>query len=211
MTDGYRDFGFANECASHMHHLIFPALLTLGGRLGPGTRVLDVGCGNGFVAGELLQRGCEVVGVDLSATGIERARRAHPSGRFELMAADSGLLERLGCEPFDAVVSTEVVEHLYAPRPYARGCFDALRPGGRFICSTPYHGYTKNLVLSVLNKWDSHADPLWDGGHIKLWSRRKLTALLEEAGFIDLSFRGVGRVPGLWMTMLIAGDRPPSK
>ena len=101
-----------------------------------------------------------------------------------------------------------MVEHLYAPRPYARGCFHALRPGGRFICSTPYHGYAKNLTLAMLNKWDSHADPLWDGGHIKLWSRRTLKSLLEETGFVNLQFRGVGRVPGLWMTMLMAGERP---
>ena len=191
-----------------MHRRFMPPLLALCGEVGHGTRVLDVGCGNGFTAGQFLARGCQVVGVDLSESGIGVARETYPTGRFELMPADSDLLKNLGCEPFDVVVSTEVVEHLYAPRPYARGCFDALRPGGRFICSTPYHGYVKNLTLSVLNKWDSHASPLWDGGHIKLWSRRTLTALLQEAGFVNLQFRGVGRAPGLWMTMLMAGERP---
>jgi 2-polyprenyl-3-methyl-5-hydroxy-6-metoxy-1,4-benzoquinol methylase len=174
-------------------------------------RVLDVGCGNGFTCGEFLKRGCQVVGIDLSREGIEIARGAHPNGRFEVLPADDRLLVNLREEPFDLVVSTEVVEHLYAPRAYARGCFHALKPGGRFLCTTPYHGYLKNLALSLAGKWDTHADPLWDGGHIKLWSRRTLAALLRETGFENLQFRGVGRLPFLWMTMLMSGDRPISE
>lgn len=88
-----------------------------------------------------------------------------------------------------------------------QGCFQALKPGGRFICTTPYHGYLKNLALSIMGKWDQHADPLWDGGHIKLWSRAKLGALLEETGFTNIQFRGAGRLPGLWMTMVMSGDK----
>jgi 2-polyprenyl-3-methyl-5-hydroxy-6-metoxy-1,4-benzoquinol methylase len=110
--------------------------------------------------------------------------------------------------PFDLVVSTEVIEHLYAPREYARGYFHALKPGGRFICTTPYHGYLKNLALALVNHWDAHANPLWDGGHIKLWSRKTLTALLTEKGFSNIQFRGAGRAPYLWMTMVMSGDRP---
>jgi len=191
-----------------MHRHFMPLVFELAGDLRPGTRVLDVGCGNGFTCGEFLGRGCHVVGVDLSDSGIDLARKAHPSGRFEVLAADDGILERLREEPFDLVVSTEVVEHLYDPRNYVRGCYAALKPGGRFICTTPYHGYLKNLVLALTNKWDSHANPLWDGGHIKLWSRRTITQLLAEAGFRNIRFRGAGRLPCLWMTMVIAGDKP---
>jgi len=75
------------------------------------------------------------------------------------------------------------------------------------IISTPYHGYLKNLALAFTGKWDTHANPLWDGGHIKLWSRRTLGCLLTGAGFENLQFRGVGRLPGLWMTMVMSGDR----
>jgi len=146
--------------------------------------------------------------VDLSESGIQIARKSHPGGRFELLPADERLLENLRESPFDLVVTTEVVEDLYAPREWARGCFLALKAGGRLICTTPYHGYLKNLVLSLLGKWDAHANPLWDGGHIKLWSRRSLAQLLAEAGFTNLRFRGAGRAPWLWMTMVMAGDKP---
>ena len=204
----YKDYSFANADESHMHAHFMPHVFTLAGQFTPGTRVLDVGCGNGSTCGEFLKRGCRVVGIDLSQQGVAVARNAYPNGRFEVMPADDELLEKLGEPPFDLVISTEVVEHLYSPRSYARGCFRALRPGGRFICSTPYHGYAKNLMLSLLNRWDSHANPLWDGGHIKLWSRKTLSRLLTEAGFVNLQFRGAGRLPFLWMTMLLAGDRP---
>ena len=205
----YQDYGFTHAAASHMHGRFMPAVLVFAGALGPNVRVLDVGCGNGFTCGEFLKRGCRVVGVDLSRSGIEVARKTYPGARFEVLPADDQLLEKLGEPPFDLVVSTEVVEHLYSPREYARGCFQALRPGGRFICTTPYHGYLKNLALSILGHWDRHANPLWDGGHIKLWSRRTLTTLLTEAGFHNLQFRGAGRAPMLWMTMVMSGDRPP--
>jgi hypothetical protein len=83
-----------------------------------------------------------------------------------------------------------------------------LRPGGRFICSTPYHGYLKNLALALCNRWDQHANPLWRGGHIKFWSRKTLSQLLTDVGFVNLRFSGAGRISYLWMTMLMAADRP---
>ncbi len=160
---GWRDAG-----ASHMHRRFMPHVMTLCGPLSPKTRILDVGCGNGYTAGIFLGKGCDVVGIDASADGIAIARQTYPQARFESLAADEQILENLGCDPFDIVISTEVIEHLYDPHAFARGCYRALRPGGRFICSTPYHGYLKNLLIALLNRWDQHLNPLWRGGHIGL-------------------------------------------
>lgn len=203
----YRDYGFESAEPSHMHRHFMPAVFALAGDLPRGTRVLDVGCGNGFTCGEFLKRGCEVTGIDLSEQGVSLARKNYSKARFEVLPADDCLLENLKEAPFDLIVSTEVVEHLYNPRAYAKGCYQALKPGGRFICTTPYHGYWKNLVLSLLGKWDAHANPLWDGGHIKLWSRNTLTQLMTEAGFQNIRFQGAGRFPYLWMTMVMSGDK----
>lgn len=208
MSAGYKDYGFCDAAPSHMHRHFLPKVFALAGTLEPGTRVLDVGCGNGATCGEFLRRGCKVVGIDLSEQGIELARRTYPSGRFEIIGASRNILADLGEEPFDLIVSTEVVEHLYAPREWAAGCYAALREGGRFICTTPYHGYLKNLLISLRGGWDKHASPLWDGGHIKLWSRNTLGELLREAGFTNLRFAGAGRLPGLWMTMVLLATKP---
>ncbi len=132
----YKDYGFADAAESHMHRLFMPHVMALAGVLTPGTRVLDVGCGNGAACGEFIRRGCKVVGIDLSKQGITWARSAHPCGQFEILAADELILDRLQESPFDLVISTEVVEHLYAPREWAKGCFRALKPGGRLICTT---------------------------------------------------------------------------
>ncbi len=202
------DYAFESAAESHMHRLLMPHVMSLAGTLKTNTRVLDVGCGNGAVCAEFIRQGCEVVGIDPSEQGIAWARKAHPRGRFELLAADALMIDHLQAPPFDLVISTEVIEHVYAPREWAKGCLRALKPGGRLICTTPYHGYVKNLAISLIGRWDSHADPLWDGGHIKLWSPRSLSRLLTEAGFVNLKFRGAGRLPFLWMTMIVSAEAP---
>lgn len=204
----YKEYGYDDTAACFTASYLLPTIFALAGEIAPKTRVLDIGCGNGYIAGQFVQRGCTVVGIDLSQSGIAFARQTYPQARFEVLAADADVLQHLNEEPFDLVISTEVVEHLYDPRSYTAGCYAALcEDGGRFICSTPYHGYLKNLVLAVAGKWDSHASPLWDGGHIKLWSRNTLSRLLMEAGFDNLQFRGVGRLPWMWKSMIMSGDK----
>lgn len=174
-----------------------------------GSRLLDVGCGNGYLAARFASRGCEVVGVDLSETGIALARKHHPTVRFELAAADDAhLLAKLGEPPFDYVVSTEVIEHVYAPDALVHCMYRALKPGGTAIISTPYHGYLKNVGLSLAGAMDSHWHPGTRGGHIKFWSRRTLYRLMLEAGFGELRFRGAGRLPLLWKSMVVTAKRP---
>ncbi len=100
-----------------------------------------------------------------------------------------------------------MVEHVYAPRDYARTVFDLLEPGGVAIISTPYHGYWKNLALAVTGRMDAHFTALWDHGHIKFWSITTLSELLREAGFVDVRFERVGRVPALAKSMIAVARR----
>jgi 2-polyprenyl-3-methyl-5-hydroxy-6-metoxy-1,4-benzoquinol methylase len=190
------------------HAYLLPSLLSVSGYLPPHSRVLDVGCGNGSLALEFAKRGMTVVGIDLAERGVRIARESCPAGRFEVLAADRNLLEHLGEKPFDLVYSAEVVEHLYDPRSFLQGCYAATKPQGKFICTTPYHGYLKNLAISLAGGWDKHADPLFDGGHIKLFSRRTLSALMVEVGFTKLQFCGAGRYPYLWKSMVIDCLKP---
>lgn len=188
-------------------YLLDPVVACAGG-IGPRHRVMDVGCGNGFWAGEFARRGCTVVGIDPSPTGIEIARRTHPGVRFEVMEASENLLAELGEEAFDLIVSTEVVEHLYSPQSWAVGCFRALRPGGTLVLSTPYHGWLKNVALAVSGKLDPHHDALREGGHIKFFSRATLQTLLTANGFENVRFAGAGRFPLMWKSMVLAAARP---
>ena len=200
------DYAYNSVEESHMHRYFVPPILRRlegKGRL----RVLDLGCGNGALCKRLHDAGCDVTGVDVSEPGIAVARAAYPAIRFESMGVyDEPPLDLI--EAFDVVVSTEVVEHLYAPRALPRLIKRVLKPGGTAIVTTPYHGYLKNLALSVMNKWDPHHDVFWDHGHIKFWSRTTLQKLFTDEGFEFESFEGLGRLPYLWMTMLMSFTKP---
>jgi len=171
--------------------------------------VLDLGCGNGALAAQIARWGYRPIGVDPSSSGIYQAKALLPEVAFHQASAIPEELASLDLPPFDVVVSTEVVEHVYSPRHWAAAAFSALKPGGVLICSTPYHGYLKNCTLALSGKLDAHFTALWDGGHIKFWSRRTLTALLQEAGFRVVAFRGAGRLPWLWKSMIMAARKPP--
>ena len=57
--------------------------------------------------------------------------------------------------------------------------------------------------MAILDKWDFHHTALWHGGHIKFWSRKTLTQLLEANGFRVTEFHGAGRLPWLWKSMIL--------
>jgi 2-polyprenyl-6-hydroxyphenyl methylase/3-demethylubiquinone-9 3-methyltransferase len=168
---------------------------------GAALRVFDLGCGNGVAAKTLASQGYEVTAVDTSETGIEMARRAGVSGcRFEVASAYDDLGARFGA--FDAVISLEVVEHLFSPATYARTVRGLLSPGAPAVVSTPYHGYLKNLAISLTGKWDPHFAPNWEGGHIKFFSRETLRQLFAEAGLKETAFLRVGRIAPLAKSMV---------
>jgi len=144
--------------------------------------------------------GFDVVGVDTSESGIALARAAYPACHFEVASAYDDLAGRFG--QFSLVVSLEVVEHLYFPRKFAKAVNDLLEPAGTAIISTPYHGYLKNLALAITGKMDKHFTALWDGGHIKFFSKTTLRELLTEAGLQDIRFVRVGRIPPLAKSMI---------
>lgn len=203
------EFGWTSTKPECSAPYIVPALRRLLEGVPQGARVLDVGCGNGYNAARYLDWGFDVVGIDVSAVGLDIARRAYPAGRFEQVEICDDVLDRLGgAAPFDIVCSTEVVEHIYDPHAWARCCFNALAPGGALIASTPHHGFLKNLTISLANGWDRHFECLRAGGHIKFFSARTLAQLLRETGFERMRFIGAGRAPLLWKSLLVKAVRP---
>lgn len=173
---------------------------------GAEAKVFELGCGNGNVASTLARQGWNVTGVDPSIEGIAQANAQYPHLKMEEGSAYDDLAARYG--RFPVVTSLEVVEHVYFPRRYAATLFSLLEPGGTAIVSTPYHGYWKNLALAVTGKMDAHFTALWDHGHIKFWSEQSLGALLREAGFTDVVFMRVGRIPPLARSMIAVALKP---
>jgi 2-polyprenyl-3-methyl-5-hydroxy-6-metoxy-1,4-benzoquinol methylase len=165
--------------------------------------ICDLGCGNGYLAGRLGTLGYSILGVDASESGITIANtRACNNLAFLCSKLDSVLLEKLNGREFDLITSLDVIEHLYFPADLLRIAHGLLKTRGYLILTTPYHGYIKNLVLSILNKWDAHHGVQWDGGHIKFFSVKTLGQLAEQNGFSIQKFLFLGRVPWLWKSMI---------
>lgn len=172
-------------------------------------RVLDLGCGNGALTKRLKDSGFDVVGIDPSLNQITHARASYPDVRFEV----GGVYDDpqvLGLADFDLVVCEEVVEHLYYPRELPKFAKAVLRKNGCLILTTPYYGYLRNLLLAVFNRWDHHLTPLWDHGHIKLFSKRNLFRLLEEGGFKVIKFLGAANIPYLWRNSVVVATKDES-
>lgn len=191
------------------HQYLLPSVLNILASLSippSRRRLFEIGCGNGAVAAVLAKEGYELTGVEVSAQGLEEARRRYPHLSLQPGSAYDRLAEIYG--QFPIVVSLEVVEHLYAPRVFAKTLYDLVEPSGTAIVSTPYHGYWKNLALAITGRLDAHFTTLWDHGHIKFWSIKTLKTLLLEAGFKDISFTRVGRVPALAKSLIAIAQKP---
>lgn len=194
------NFGWMSaEKEAHQHYTL-PAVMALLPASGP-LNILDVGCGNGYLANYLSEAGHHVVGIDTAEDGIEIARDTYPHLKFQLRSAYERLDDLLGAA-VDVIISSEVIEHLYSPQRFLRNMHATLRPGGVLILTTPYHGYLKNIAISLLNGWDDHHHPEREGGHIKFFSQKSLHQLLVAHRFSDITFRNAGRLPFLWKSMV---------
>ena len=205
------DYIYTNAEHNQSHGWLLPAVTPLMAQLPSGSRVLDLGCGNGSFIATFRDRNWVLYGADFSPTGIEQARTIHKGVDFFVAdAADESLDEiwRNVHDPLDLIISTEVIEHLYNPRTFLSNCYSLLAPGGVLVLSTPYHGYLKNLALALAGKMENHFTVLWDHGHIKFWSRKTLSIALQEAGFSKLEFIGAGRLPWLWKCMVMKATKP---
>jgi len=197
-VSGYR---YADHSLNSSHDYLLPAVTTiLTDRFTSCKRIFELGCGNGSVANALSELGFQVTGVDTSEEGIAQAHCFYPNLNLHYGSAYEDLRNKYG--QFPLVISLEVVEHVYFPRKFAKTVYDLLEPGGTAIISTPYHGYWKNVALALSGKMDAHFTALWDHGHIKFWSPKTLQSLLREAGFKDILFKRVGRIPTLAKSMI---------
>jgi SAM-dependent methyltransferase len=126
-----------------------------------GGRVLDYGCAD-LPYRHLLPSDAEYVPADLPGNPQALVEVA-PDGTVPLPA-----------DGFDAVLSTQVLEHVQDPGTYLSECFRVLRPGGRMLLST--HG---------IMVW--HPDPV---DHWR-WTCGGLRHAVEQAGFEVVRFEGV--------------------
>lgn len=153
--------------------------------------LLDVGCGNGYLTKIISNEFSKTIGVDLSQEGIKQAKN-YINDKLNFLNTDTENLINKG-KKFDFISSFEVIEHQYLPDLFLKNISRLLKNNGYFLVSTPYHGYIKNLLISLLNKHDTHYNPLWRHGHIKFFSIKTFSKTLNDAGFEIIKYKFSGR------------------
>jgi 2-polyprenyl-3-methyl-5-hydroxy-6-metoxy-1,4-benzoquinol methylase len=200
----YQDFHWASPAPANGESGkgLADSLLALIKKLGHVHSICDLGCGNGYLAARLAELGYSVTGVDASPSGVKIARENHPDVRFVCLQIDAQTQAGLASSGFDLVISSDVIEHLYRPSDLLEAASSLLGPGGQLVICTPYHGYLKNLALSITGRMEAHFTALWDGGHIKFFSVKTLSELVRSHSFTDLRFSYYGRAPYMWKNMI---------
>lgn len=200
------EFVWDGKGETEANRIILPAIVRLLKKAGA-SKILDLGCGNGYMAGCLAELGYDISGCDYSQTGIDLAKEQFPHVHFFQQDISKSLPSEHTAQ-FDAIISTEVIEHLLLPRKLMENALGALKHNGTLIVSAPYHGYLKNLALALTNSFDRHWHPLRDYGHVKFFSEQTLTELFEEHNFANIHFETVGRISAFARSMIVSGVKP---
>ena len=163
---------------------------------------IDVGCGNGALTIKFCKFFNKSLGIDLSEDGIKFAKKYEN----EKIKFKNESLENLikNEEKFDFVTAIEVIEHQYDPMDFIIKLSKITNKNGYIIISTPYHGYFKNLLISLLNLNDKHYTVLWKHGHIKFFSVKTFKKLIfsSKAPLEILKIRYSGRFYPLSNSMI---------
>ena len=150
--------------------------------LGPGERVLDLGCGDGRLGAEL--EAGELTAADVSALALGRARRRLPAARLVALEPDAPLPFEDGC--FELVLCAETLEHVRDVQLLVSEARRVLVPRGTLAVTTPAHGRLTGLDV-LLRGFERRFDPL--SPHLRFFTGRSLRALLCELGFHVASLR----------------------
>jgi SAM-dependent methyltransferase len=101
---------------------------------GPGERILDVGCGDGYYDWRISQSGALVTGIDLHEKRLAFARMHYGGVRTEFLAMDAEQAD-FPDGSFDKALSLCVMEHLRDDERVMRNVSRAMKPGGCFAFS----------------------------------------------------------------------------
>ena len=153
-------------------------------------RVLDLGCGDGTFAAELVRAGCRVAAVDVASEAVRRALQRAPEADVQQVAEGERL--PFGEDEFDVVWAGEVLEHVADVVGLLAEVRRVLDWGGRILVTTPYHGRVALVALAVRGL-DEHFDPRAD--HLRFFTARTLRDILTEAGFRHVEVDRVGGPP----------------
>lgn len=176
-------------------------------------RLLDVGCGSGYLASLVKARRGEVVidGADISSVALARAR-THLAEAWQLDLDRADL--PIDGPRYDVVSCVEVVEHLYDVTHALAEIGRVLLAGGHVVATVPNLAYWRYRLTLLAGRVPP---PARDPRHLHQFDAAAFVAALRAAGFDDVALQGhavrfrrlARRRPALLSDILIATARKP--
>ena len=159
-------------------------------RLGPGEhRVLDLGCGAGYLANYLAERGHHVTGLDTTTENLVVAKLHDRTRRVAYLRGDACELPFADAS-FDAVCAMDLLEHVEEPHRLIAEASRVLRPGGLMFFHTFNRNWLANLIVIKGVEWFVKNTPK-DLHVLRLFhTPAELTAMLAARGLDVTCLRG---------------------
>jgi glycosyltransferase involved in cell wall biosynthesis len=146
---------------------------------GTGHDILDVGCGEAFLAAQFQKAGNRVWGVD----ALPDAKHAPEIEGYAQADLDRGLGAVWSDRTFDKILLLDILEHLRRPEQLLRDCLPLLRANGQLIVSVP-NAVNISVRLTVLfGRFNYTERGILDRTHLRFYTRATAHALLTENGF----------------------------
>ena len=155
-------------------------------------RVLDIGCGHGFLAATLSHQN-QVTGIDILVAPqnieafqyyIQADLQKGLSEAWERLGySQNGVQSILPEEKFDTVLLPDILEHLYHPEKLLKDCQQILDHHGRLIVSVPNVANITVRLSLLFGSWNYTERGILDRTHYRFYTRKTIRKLLEENGY----------------------------
>ena len=154
----------------------------------PGAKILDVGCGQGQVAAELVNYGCRVTGMDRHIPPKSRASRNIDFIQWDLDRSDFPV----NVSQFDQIFLLDIIEHLKDPGQFMdelRFASDCKRP--EIILTTANIGFIATRLMLLMGQFNYGKKGILDVTHTRLFTFQSIGELLTQSGYKILEVRGI--------------------
>ena len=154
----------------------------------PGHRVLDVGCGQGYVARELAAKGCQVTGMDQYVPEATPENAGIDFIRWNLDRPEFPV----NVSGFDQIMMLDIIEHLKQPEQFMDELrFAAVCKRPEVVITTANIGFFVTRLMLFFGQFNYGRKGILDATHTRLFTFRSLKALLEQSGYNILEVRGI--------------------
>jgi 2-polyprenyl-3-methyl-5-hydroxy-6-metoxy-1,4-benzoquinol methylase len=158
--------------------------------VGYNKRVLELGCSSGYVTKALVDRGCDVVGIEVDATAAAAAEKW--AQRVVVGDLDAGTLwQELEGEEFDVITLGDVLEHLRDPLATLRAAVRHVKPSGFLAISVPNVAHGDVRIALLQGKFPYGESGLLDSTHVRFFTKSSLQDMIRQAGLLWVETRRV--------------------